>query len=131
MRPLNGYNQYRDQQILTASPGDLILMLYDAGIRQIRLARAAIADQRPAEAGKALLKAQEIVDALIGGLDMGYPIAEQLLKLYDFINHELVAANMAKDAERARQAEDLLQELRATWEQVVQANRGMERLAQA
>lgn len=111
----NGYAQYRDQQILTASPGDLVLLLYDGAIRQVRLARAAITDRRTLEAGAALIKAQDFVCALMDGLNMGVELSRQLLALYDHINRELVATNLTKDAERAGRVEYMMTELRETW----------------
>ena len=122
-------HQYRDQQILTAGPGELILMLYDAAIRQIRLARAAMGEHQPAQAGAALIKAQETIDALIDGLNLEYDIAEPLLRLYDFINHELMLANVGKDDTRAASAESLLRDLRETWATAVQNDRSLGRVA--
>jgi flagellar protein FliS len=122
-------HQYRDQQILTAGPGELILMLYDAAIRQVRLARLAMSEQQPAQAGSALIKAQEIVDALIDGLNLDYDIAEPLLHLYDFINHELMLANVNKVDTHAAMAESLLRDLRETWAVAVQSDRALGRVA--
>lgn len=114
MNTRNGYAQYRDQQILTASPGDLVLMLYDGAIRQVRMARTAIADRRTLEAGAALIKAQDFICTLIDGLNMGVELSDQLLALYDLINRELVETNLTKDAERAGRVENMLVDLRTT-----------------
>ena len=128
MNGYKGYNQYREQQVLTASPGDLILMLYDGVIRQIRLARAAIAEQKPGEAGTALVKAQEIIDAMIDSLDLDNDLSTHLLKLYEFFNRELAESNISKDAGRALAVEEMLSELRDTWEQVVRSYRSLNRV---
>jgi flagellar protein FliS len=127
MNRYKGYDQYREQQVLTASPGDLILMLYDGAIRQIRLARSAIVEQNPGDAGIALVKAQEIIDALIDSLDLDNDLSGHLLRLYEFFNRELVASNISKDANRALEVEEMLSELRATWEQVVRSYRSLNR----
>lgn len=128
MNRYKGYDQYREQQVLTASPGDLILMLYDGAIRQIRLARSAIVEQNPGDAGIALVKAQEIIDALIDSLDLDNDLSGHLLRLYEFFNRELVASNISKDANRALEVEEMLSELRATWEQVVRSYRSLNRV---
>jgi flagellar protein FliS len=104
-------------------------MLYDGAIRQIRLARAAILEHRPGDAGVALVKAQEIIDGLIDGLDLEVELSDHLLKLYEFFNQELVASNVAKDASRAQAVEEMLVELRDTWEQVVRSCRSLNRVA--
>jgi len=115
MNMRNGFAQYRDQQILTASPGDLVLMLYDGAIRQIRTASTAISDRRILDAGTALVKAQDFVCALIDGLDMSVDLSAQLLMLYDHINRELVETNLSKDIARAEQTERMLMDLRTVW----------------
>jgi len=102
-------------------------MLYDGAIRQIRLARSAIVEQNPGDAGIALVKAQEIIDALIDSLDLDNDLSGHLLRLYEFFNRELVASNISKDANRALEVEEMLSELRATWEQVVRSYRSLNR----
>jgi len=123
MNNWTGYAQYRDQRILTASPGDLILLLYDGGIRQVRLARLAIQDNKMGDASVALIKAQEIVEELMAGLDFEIDLAHDLFRLYDYLLHRLTQANLEKDDAAAQEAETMLVELRQTWAEVVQISR--------
>src|SRR5512135_2210442 len=90
---------YQTQAVLTASPGQLVLMLYDGALRFLALAHAAmetsVRDPRRIETVNAnLLKAQNIVAELQGGLnrDAGGQLAVTLDQLYDYFNRRLRAA---------------------------------------
>ena len=115
----NGYNQYREQSVLTAGPGELVLMLYDGCLKQIRLARLAINENMAAERNNALQKAQEIVSELINTLDFDYELSDSLYALYDYFLNELITANVENSTNRLDSIESLLVELRDTWEQMV------------
>lgn len=124
----NGYVQYREQSVMTASPGDLVLMLYDGCLRQMRLARLALEPSdgqvtAVEEAGIALKKAQDIVMELINGLDFNYDIARQLFRLYEYVDHQLIQANIRKDVKLIENLEEIMTELRTTWEQAIQISR--------
>lgn len=115
----NGYNQYREQSVLTAGPGELVLMLYDGCLKQVRLARLAINENMTAERNSALQKAQEIVSELINTLDFDYELSDSLYALYDYFLNELITANVENSTNRLDSIESLLVELRDTWEQMV------------
>ena len=115
----NGYNQYREQSVLTAGPGELVLMLYDGCLKQIRLARLAINENMTAERNNSLQKAQEIVSELINTLDFDYELSDSLYALYDYFLNELITANVENSTNRLDSIESLLVELRDTWEQMV------------
>ena len=115
----NGYNQYREQSVLTAGPGELVLMLYDGCLKQIRLARLAINENMAPERNNALQKAQEIVSELINSLDFDYELSDSLYALYDYFLNELITANVENSTNRLDSIESLLVELRDTWEQMV------------
>ena len=115
----NGYNQYREQSVLTAGPGELVLMLYYGCLKQIRLARLAINENMAPERNNALQKAQEIVSELINTLDFDYELSDSLYALYDYFLNELITANVENSTNRLDSIESLLVELRDTWEQMV------------
>ncbi|NLN46386.1 MAG: flagellar export chaperone FliS [Clostridiaceae bacterium] len=125
----NAYAKYREQSILTAGPGDLVLMLYDGCLKQMRLAKAAIEASDLEKASQSLMKAQDILAALMQGLDLDISLSADLLSLYEFLHHELVMANVNKDASRIAPVEEMVTDLRATWEQVVRESRGQVRAA--
>lgn len=116
----NASNQYKEQSILTASPGDLVVMLYDGCIKQIRIARISIQENEIEQCGQSLLKAQDIIDELIKGLDFNYSLSKDLLRLYEFILHEIIDCNVSKDIGKLDGIEPLLVAMKSTWETVVQ-----------
>lgn len=113
------YEAYKNTAIETASPGKLLLMLYDGAIRNLDNARQAILDHDTAASHKHLLKAQDIILELMCTLNMDYDIAKNLYSLYDFMYRQLVQANVKKDPEMAAEVRGLLAELRETWDQAI------------
>ncbi|MGI6488887.1 MAG: flagellar export chaperone FliS [Syntrophomonadaceae bacterium] len=116
------YQQYRNSVVETASPGRLLLMLYNAAIRNLDAAHRAIEDQNTVQANDCLLKAQDILLELMSTLDMEYEIAKQLLSLYDYMYRQLIQANVKKDVELVDEVRGFLVELRDTWQEAIKRN---------
>lgn len=113
------FNQYRDQSVLTAGPGELVLMLYDGCLKQVRLARLAIGEKLLEQKNSSLMKAQSIVSELMATLNFDYEISDSLYALYDYFLNELITANIDLDTKRLDNVENMLGELRDTWEQMI------------
>lgn len=116
----NAYNQYRTTSIQTASPGKLLLMLYDGLVLSLRQAEEAIKAEKPAEAHRFLVKSQDIIDELIISLNMDYEISHNLLQLYDFWKDQLIQANIQKDVQMINIVKGLAGELRETWAAIIE-----------
>jgi flagellar protein FliS len=116
-------NQYRQQSAMTASPGELTLMLYDGCIKNLKLAKMHIESKSFIKTNEVLQKAQNIICELMRSLDMNYGISKQLMQLYDYIVDILVWANVKKDREKVEEALGLITELRDTWQQAVLIHR--------
>lgn len=116
---------YRATSILTASPGQLVLMLYDGALKALALAREAFASledpRRIENINTQLLKAQAILDELQGGLNMeaGGEFARTMHRLYDYHNRRLLEANIRKQVEPVIEVERLVRELRDAWAQML------------
>lgn len=123
MLPYTAGNQYRQQSAMTASPGELTLMLYDGAIRNLKQAKVYIEKRDYVLANKASQKSQNIVIELMSSLDMRYDISKQLYALYDFILDKIVQSNLKKDTSILDTALDFIVEMRETWQQVVKLNR--------
>ena len=115
---MNAYmNQYRNNQIETASPEKILIMLYDGAIQFTRQAMQGI------DTGDKILQAEKIsrVMAIIcefsNSLDheIGGEIAADLDALYGFMTRELTRANLTGDRKALEVVEKLLLELRETW----------------
>lgn len=115
---LNATETYKKQGVMTASPLELIVMLYDGFLRQVRAADAAIAEKDLEAANTALLKAQDIVTELMSCLDFRMPISRQLMQIYDFVHWKLREANMNKDNAGLEDVAAMMGELRESWAQI-------------
>jgi flagellar secretion chaperone FliS len=117
---------YRANAVLTASPGQLVLMLYDGALKAMALARQGFEnppdDPRRIEViNHQLLKAQAILTELQNGLNMevGGEFAQTMHRLYDYHNRRLLEANLRKQVEPVIEVERLVRELRDAWAQML------------
>jgi flagellar protein FliS len=117
-------NEYADRyltdKVTTASPAELIGLLYDAGVVAMQAAQAAIEGGSVADAHRHLVRAQDIVMELRCALrpEVG-EIAGNLDDLYDFLYKQLVFANRKKDARAVTQSLHLFTPLRDAWASAV------------
>lgn len=110
--------RYATDAVTTATPARLLTMLYDRLLRDLVAAERAIEERNPAAANDQLLHAQRIVAELAGSLDPTvWDGGAGLARLYDFLQQELVAANVHKDAARVRDCREIVEPLRDAWQQ--------------
>jgi flagellar protein FliS len=118
---------YRTNSVLTASPGQLVLMLYDGALRALALAREAFArppdDLRRLEViNQQLLKAQNIIGELQDTLNFDAgdgQFAREMHRLYDYYNRRLTQANLRKEEAPVIEVERLLGEVRNAWAEML------------
>lgn len=115
----NGYSAYKGNSILTASPLDLITMLYDGAIKFCNLAIKAIEEKNLEKVHNNIIRAEEIVEELQGSLDTSYEVAADFYKFYEYVYNILVEANLAKDKELLNIAVDMLRAMKATWKEAI------------
>ena len=114
------YRQYQQSQAATASPGELILMLYGGAIKFINKSRLHIEAGEVEGAHKNLIAAQNIVMELMVTVDNSAgPLASNLVDLYSYMYRRLVEANTRKDAVAAEEVAELLRGLNEAWEGVI------------
>ncbi len=119
----NAYSQYSNNRVLTASPAELVLMLYDGAIKFCNIAIAAIEEKNPQKAHTNIIKVEKIVDHFRMTLDMSYPVAEDFERVYTYLSQRLIEANMKKDAGILREVCEHLRSMRDTWKEVMRRNR--------
>lgn len=112
---------YKQATVQTAPPGELVLLLFNEAIKNVRSALVFINDNNLSAANTCFLKAQDIVDELRASLNLtaGGKIANNLLVVYQFIYDSLVNANIKKDAAHAEDALKVLVEIRDGWKNLL------------
>jgi flagellar secretion chaperone FliS len=112
-------NAYRESAVLTATPEQLVVMLYDGANRFLTQSAIAMRDNRVALAGEKLGRAERIIDELLATLDLSVgEIAERLQALYLFFKEHLMAARLNQDASKVDEVARLMRELRSAWGQI-------------
>ncbi len=121
---MNGYNQYQNNHIQTASREQILLMLYDGAIRFSKQAKAAIEENDVATKGKYIGKTIAIISEFSNSLDheIGGELAGNLDALYNYMLTELSKANVKNDTGPIDSVCTMLCELRATWAEAIQIN---------
>jgi flagellar secretion chaperone FliS len=111
---------YRQQEILTATPGRLVVMLYDGAGRFLFQAAYAMREGDVAKAGQRLSRAEAIIAELLNTLDteQGGEIASRLQGLYVFHLRHLSEARVERDADRIDTVRRQLAELREAWAEI-------------
>ena len=118
--PLPGaYDSYRKNKVLTATPGELVLMLYEGAIKFCNIGIVAIENKDYIKANTNIQKAERIVAELRGSLDMKYPVAKDFDNVYEYIGWVLLQANVKKSKDRLEEALRHLRTMRDTWKEVM------------
>ena len=108
--------RYVDDTVATASPAKLVVLLYDALVRDLQQAEQAIGSGDVQTVNDRLGRAQEIVAELRSSLDpSAWDGGPALASLYAYLLTELVAANVKKDAAKVAACRTLVEPLRAAW----------------
>jgi flagellar protein FliS len=112
-------NAYRQSAVLAASPGQLVLMLYDGARRFLRQASIAMREGKVERAHNTLRRSELIIAHLDGILDHDQgQLPERLHAIYQFCLAHLNSGRLLQDATKLEEVSDLLGELREAWAQV-------------
>ncbi len=122
----NPYAQYQNSKVLTASPAELTLMLYEGIIKFINIGILAIGEKDYEKANINIMKAERIVDHLNGTLNHKYPVAKDFENIYKCIMDALLQGNIKKDTAELERALEYSRMIRDTWKEVMsQTEKGM------
>jgi flagellar protein FliS len=119
----NAYETYQKQKILTATPAELTLMLYEGAIKFLNIAIMGIEKNDVEKAHNNIQKAQRIIDEFRATLDFKYPVAKEFDKVYEYLQYRLVWANVKKDIEIIEECLGHLRGMRDTWKEVMKASK--------
>lgn len=117
--------EYNRNKILTASPAELTLMLYEGAIKFCNIALIAIEKQDYEKANINIKKAENIITEFKVTLNHKYPVAMDFENVYNYIYSLLVDANIKKDTEILNRALDEIRGMRDTWKEVMNRTRSM------
>lgn len=115
----NMAQQYNRNKVLTASPAELTLLLYEGAIKFCNIAAVAIEKNDMQKAHNNIVKAEHIIEEFQATLNHKYPVAEDFDKLYRYIYGLLVEANIKKDKDILEKATEELRGMRDTWKEVM------------
>ena len=116
---------YRSVAVTTATPGHLVLMLFDGALRFLSTALHGFHQEGIAERNEQihnnLIKTQNILRELQASLDLsvGGEFGKTMYALYDFMLEQLQKANLAKDSGPIATVERLLGDIRNSWAQML------------
>ena len=114
-------NPYLRDAVMTATPEQLQLMLYDGAIRFCLQARDAIALKDYETSYEKLTRAQHIIQEMQNGLryDVNRTLCERVSSIYSFLHRKLVDANVHRDPKDIDDALTVLRVERDTWQILV------------
>lgn len=120
----NPYAKYQNSKILTASPAELTLMLYDGAIKFGNIAILAMHEKDIPKAHANIIKVQRIITEFRSSLDRSYPVAQDFDNIYVYLLQRLLQANVKKDPEIMEEIIGHLRTLRETWVEVMKKSKG-------
>ncbi len=119
----NPYSQYKQNSVMTASPQELTLMLYNGALKFIGQAKIYIGQKNIPQANESIQRTQAIIQELNITLNMEYEVSQGLRSLYTYILEKLVDANISKDIAHLDEAAELITELRDTWKEAMKLSK--------
>lgn len=119
----NAAEAYKRQQIMTATPEALTLMLYNGCLKFMDEGMKALEAKQYEQANTSLIKAENIISEFRVTLNMDYEISHQLMPLYNYTYDRLVEGNLKSDVSIVKQGYDIIKELRDAWMQAMKKAR--------
>ncbi len=110
-------NQYKNNEILTATPEKLMIMLYDAAIQFLFKARKAINENNPAEICNNIIGCQKILREFMKTIDLenGIEVGKHLFVFYDKLVKMLYKVNRKRDLDMLEEVINELKTLRSAF----------------
>ena len=119
----NAYAQYNNSKILTASPAELTLMLYDGAIKFCNIAIMGIEQNDINKAHTNIRKVERIIEEFRSTLDRRFAVAEDFDRVYVYLLRRLLEANLKKDKEILEEVNTHLRSMRDNWKEVMRLNK--------
>lgn len=114
-----GYDAYAKNKIMTATPAELTLLLYEGAIKFCNIAIMGIEENNIQKAHDNIIKVRNIVQELQMSLDRQYEVAKDFDNIYSYLLQRLLHANLRKDKEALEEVLQHLRTLRDTWKEIM------------
>lgn len=114
-----GYAAYANNKIMTASPGELTLMLYEGAIKFCNIAIIAVEEKDIPKAHTNIMKVEKIISEFQSTLNHKYPVADDFEEVYSYLMRRLLEANMKKDKDILEEVLKHLRTMRDAWKEVM------------
>ncbi|MBQ9989631.1 MAG: flagellar export chaperone FliS [Lachnospiraceae bacterium] len=119
----SAYEKYNNSKVLTASPAELTLMLYDGAIKFCNIAIMGIEEKNIEKAHNNIIRVQRIIEEFRATLDRRYPVAADFDRVYVYLLRRLVEANLKKDKAILEEINMHLRSMRDNWKEIMRVNR--------
>ena len=119
----NAYAKYNNNKVLTASPAELTLMLYDGAIKFCNIAIIGVEQNDIQKAHTNIRKVERIIEEFRSTLDRKYAVAEDFDRIYVYLLQRLLEANVKKDKEILEEVNMHLRSMRDNWKEVMRLNK--------
>ena len=119
----NAYARYNNSKVLTASPAELTLMLYEGAIKFCNIAIIGIEQNDIQKAHTNIRKVERIIDEFRSTLDRKYAVAEDFDRVYVYLLQRLLEANVKKDKAILEEVNMHLRSMRDNWKEVMRINK--------
>lgn len=116
---VNATAVYQNSKVMTATPAELTLMLFDGAIKFCNMAVLSIEKNDMNNAHINIVKAENIIQEFRSTLDPKFPVAKDFDVMYDYIFRRLFDANIAKDTEILEEALGFIRDMRDTWKEAM------------
>lgn len=115
----NPFAEYTNNKILTASPAEVTLMLYEGAIKFCNIAIIAIENGETEKAHVNIKKTQRIIEEFRNTLNHDYEVSKDFDKIYVYLLKRLLEANIKKDKAILEEVNMHLRSVRDTWKEVM------------
>ena len=119
----NAYARYNNSKVLTASPAELTLMLYEGAIKFCNIAIIGIEQHNIQKAHTNIRKVERIIEEFRSTLDRKYAVAEDFDRVYVYLLQRLLEANVKKDKAILEEVNMHLRSMRDNWKEVMRINK--------
>ena len=113
----NGYQQYKEQSVMTMTPGEMLLLLYDELLKRLMRAELALDKEDYDLFGQSILRCREIVQYLKDTLNYEYTISQELRQMYDVFQYELSRIEAGRKKEVIAELKPLVKDLREAFQE--------------